>query len=109
MAAAGDNPLAIESATMRRMAHEVVELLIARLSDPERDPVLRSATRDETEQRLGEPPLSLLKQVPTTATVVAQTDVELLSLDPDIFIDAITGNSQARQVVDDVMTQRVEP
>jgi glutamate/tyrosine decarboxylase-like PLP-dependent enzyme len=54
--AVGRNPLAIESATMRELAHQVVEMLIARLEDPERDPVLRSATRDETEQRLGEPP-----------------------------------------------------
>src|SRR6202162_6251712 len=53
---AGDNPLAIESETMREIAHQVVDMLIARLEDPERDPVLRSATREETEQRLGEPP-----------------------------------------------------
>ena len=52
--------------------------------------------------------ISLLKQVPTTATVVAQTDVELLALDPDIFIDAITGSARARRVVDDVMTQRLD-
>jgi hypothetical protein len=50
------NPLAIQPETMRRLAHEVVEMLITRLADPERDPVVRSATRDETEQRLGEPP-----------------------------------------------------
>jgi aromatic-L-amino-acid/L-tryptophan decarboxylase len=54
--AAGDNPLAIESHTMRKLAHQVVDMLIARLEDPEKDPVLRTATRDETEQRLGEPP-----------------------------------------------------
>jgi aromatic-L-amino-acid/L-tryptophan decarboxylase len=54
--AAGENPLAIPSGTMREIAHQVVDMLIARLEDPERDPVLRSATRDETEQRLGEPP-----------------------------------------------------
>ena len=53
--------------------------------------------------------ISLLKQVPTTATVVAHTDVELLALDPDIFIDAITGSTRARQVVDDVMTRRLGP
>src|ERR1700693_5777031 len=52
---AGDNPLAIESETMREIAHQVVDMLIARLEDPERDPVLRSATRDEMEQRLGDP------------------------------------------------------
>ncbi|MEA2634016.1 MAG: aromatic-L-amino-acid/L-tryptophan decarboxylase [Chloroflexota bacterium] len=54
--AAGGNPLAIESQTMREIAYQVVDMLIARLEDPERDPVLRSATRDETERRLGEPP-----------------------------------------------------
>src|ERR1700731_5152586 len=54
--AAGDNPLAMESLRMREIAHQVVDMLIARLSDPERDPGLRSATRDETERRLDEPP-----------------------------------------------------
>jgi len=52
--------------------------------------------------------ISLLNQVPTTATVVAHTDVELLALDPDIFIDAITGSVRARGVVEDVMTQRLD-
>jgi len=52
--------------------------------------------------------ISLLKQVPTTATVVAHTAVELLALEPDIFIDAITGSARARRVVDDVMTQRLD-
>jgi MFS family permease len=52
--------------------------------------------------------ISLLKQVPTTATVTAQTDVEVLALDPDIFIGAITGSTRARRVLDDVMTQRLE-
>jgi MFS family permease len=51
--------------------------------------------------------ISLLKQVPTTATVVAQTDVEVLALDPDIFIGAITGSARARRVVADVMTRRL--
>src|ERR1700737_390733 len=54
--AAGHNPLAIESETMRRIAYQVVDMLIARLEDPERDPVVRSASRDETERRLGESP-----------------------------------------------------
>jgi MFS family permease len=52
--------------------------------------------------------ISLLKQVPTTATVVAHTDVEVLALDPDIFIDAITGSARAHRVVEDVMTQRLD-
>jgi MFS family permease len=53
--------------------------------------------------------IALLRRIPTTATVVAHTNVELLTLDPDIFIDAITGNPRARRVADDVMTQRVQP
>ena len=52
--------------------------------------------------------ISLLKRVPTTATVAAHTEVELLALDPDIFIDAITGSARARRVVEDVMTQRLD-
>ncbi len=50
------NPLAVDSDTMRRLATQVVDMLVARLADPEVDPVLRTATRDEMEQRLGEPP-----------------------------------------------------
>ena len=53
--------------------------------------------------------IALLRRIPTTATVVAHTNVELLTLDPDIFIDAITGSPRARRVADDVMTQRVQP
>jgi MFS family permease len=52
--------------------------------------------------------ISLLKQVPTTATVVAQTDVAVLALDPDIFVEAITGSARARRVVEDVMTRRLD-
>jgi signal-transduction protein with cAMP-binding, CBS, and nucleotidyltransferase domain len=52
--------------------------------------------------------ISLLKQVPTTATVVAHTDVQLLALDPDIFVEAITGSARARRVVEDVMTRRLD-
>ncbi|MDQ6709635.1 MAG: aminotransferase class V-fold PLP-dependent enzyme [Candidatus Dormibacteraeota bacterium] len=50
------NPLAVDSETMRRLGTEVVDMLVARLADPEGDPVLRTATRDEMEQRLGERP-----------------------------------------------------
>ncbi len=50
------NPLAVDAETMRKLATEVVDMLVARLADPEVDPVLRTATRDEMEQRVGEPP-----------------------------------------------------
>src|ERR1700674_4938049 len=56
MAEAAGNPLAIQSETMRRIAYQVVDMLIDRLADPERDPVVRSASRDEAERRLGEGP-----------------------------------------------------
>lgn len=52
----GLNPLAVDNATMRELGHEVVEMLVARLADPEADPVVRTATRAETERRLGESP-----------------------------------------------------
>jgi MFS family permease len=52
--------------------------------------------------------IALLRRIPTTATVVAHTNVELLALDPDIFIDAITGSARARRVVDDVMARRLQ-
>src|ERR1700694_3470023 len=56
MAEAAGNPFAIQSETMRRIAYQVVDMLIDRLADPERDPVVRSASRDQMERRLGESP-----------------------------------------------------
>jgi MFS family permease len=53
--------------------------------------------------------IALLKQVPTTATVLARTDVDLLALDPDVFIPAITGSTRARRVAETEMTRRQEP
>jgi MFS family permease len=53
--------------------------------------------------------IALLRRIPTTATVVANTDVDLLTLDPDVFIGAITGSPRARRVADHVITERVQP
>jgi MFS family permease len=52
--------------------------------------------------------IALLRNIPTTAAVVAHTTVDLLALDPDIFIEAITGSARARRVADDVMARRLQ-
>ena len=49
------DPLALDRETMRRMGHEVVDLLVDRLSSLATEPVLRMATRPEMERRLAEP------------------------------------------------------
>ncbi|MDQ6884499.1 MAG: MFS transporter [Candidatus Dormibacteraeota bacterium] len=52
--------------------------------------------------------IALLRKIPTTASVIAMTPVELLTLEPDIFIDAITGNPRVRRVMNRVVTERLQ-
>jgi len=49
------DPLALDRETMRRMGHEVVDLIVDRLAVLAEEPVLRMATRPEMERRLAEP------------------------------------------------------
>ncbi len=51
--------------------------------------------------------IALLHKIPTTASVIAVTPVELLTIEPDIFIDAVTGNPRARRVMNQVVTERL--
>ena len=51
-----EHPLAMDIEAMRRAGYATVDALIARLADPEADPVLRRAGAAEMRARLGGPP-----------------------------------------------------
>ena len=50
------HPLELDPETMRRLGYQVVDLLVDRLATLESRPVRRTATREELERRLREPP-----------------------------------------------------
>ena len=51
-----DHPLAMDAEAMRRAGYATVDALVARLADPEGDPVLRRASAADMRTRLGGPP-----------------------------------------------------
>ena len=51
-----EHPLAMDIEAMRRAGYATVDALVARLADPEADPVLRRAEAVEMRSRLGGPP-----------------------------------------------------
>ena len=51
-----DHPLAMDVEAMRRAGYATVDALVARLADPEADPVLRRADAADLCSRLGGPP-----------------------------------------------------
>ena len=51
-----NHPLAMDAETMRRAGYATVDALVARLADPEADPVLRRADAAGLRARLGGPP-----------------------------------------------------
>ena len=51
--------------------------------------------------------ISLLRDVPRTATVRAKGDVELFALDRDDFIAAVTGHDASAEVADSVIATRL--
>ena len=51
-----EHPLAMDMEAMRRAGYATVDALVARLANPEADPVLRRADVAEMRSRLGGPP-----------------------------------------------------
>lgn len=51
--------------------------------------------------------IALLRDVPRTATVRAKTDVDLLALDRDDFIAAVTGHAASAEAADSVIATRL--
>jgi MFS family permease len=51
--------------------------------------------------------ISLLRDHPRTATVRARNDVELLALEPDAFVTAVTGHAPAAEVAEVVIGERL--
>ena len=51
--------------------------------------------------------IALLRDVPRTATVVAVEPTELLALDRDTFIAAVTGHSPSREAAESVVATRL--
>jgi predicted MFS family arabinose efflux permease len=51
--------------------------------------------------------IALLRDVPRTATITAEEDTTLLSLERDEFIAAVTGHAPSREAADSVIAQRL--
>jgi len=51
--------------------------------------------------------IGLLRDVPRTATVTAVEDTELVALERNDFLAAVTGQTEARMAADDIVTRRL--
>lgn len=51
--------------------------------------------------------IGLLRDVPRTATITAVEDTQLVALERDDFLSAVTGQREARSAADDIVTRRL--
>jgi CRP-like cAMP-binding protein len=51
--------------------------------------------------------IGLLRDVPRTATITAVDDVVLLTLSREEFLEAVTGQGDARRLAEDVVVRRL--
>jgi MFS family permease len=101
--------LASHLARVRVPAHEVVfrqgdhgdRFYVVASGEVAVAPVGRPAVTLGPGQAFGE--IALLREVPRTATVVASTDTELLALERDVFIAAVTGHAPSAAAADAVV------
>ncbi|MDX6550772.1 MAG: hypothetical protein QOJ31_1456 [Gaiellales bacterium] len=59
-------------------------------------------------RREGVGEIALIRDTPRTATVIAQTDVDLYTLDREPFLLAMTGHASARQTADAIAQSRLD-
>ena len=105
--------LAREAATLRRAAGDVIvrqgepgdRFYVVAEGEVEVSVDGRDGRRLGRGEGFGE--IALLRDVPRTATVRAATDVELLALERDDFIAAVTGHAESAEAAEAVVANRL--